>query len=69
MVIRVQRKDGLYDMVPAQVLDRMLQEGCIMRFMRSVGWVNVGTDKIRSCSNGNYAGEERRKCLMELMQA
>jgi hypothetical protein len=69
MVIRVQRKDGLYDMVQPQVLDRMLQEGCIMRFMRSVGWVNVATDAVRACSNSNYAGRERRSRFLQQMQA
>ncbi len=69
MVIRVLRTDGLYDMVQPQVLDRMLREGLVSRFMRSAGWVDVGTDPIRVCSRSNYRGRERRSCYLRQMQA
>ncbi|MBW2187796.1 MAG: hypothetical protein JRG71_15890 [Deltaproteobacteria bacterium] len=62
MIIRIQRVDGLYDMVKPQALDRMLKEGSLKRFMRSVGWVTVATDAIRThdCDNDHYVGTERR---------
>jgi hypothetical protein len=62
MIIRIQRADGLYDMVQPHILDKMLEEGSIMRFMRSVGWVSVATDAIRACgrSSYQYMGVERR---------
>lgn len=62
MIIRIQRVDGLYDMVKPQALDRMLKEGSLKRFMRSVGWVTVANDAIRTHTRDNYhyAGPERR---------
>ena len=68
MIIRVQRTDGLYDMVQPQVLDKMLEEGVVKRFMRSVGWVSVGIDAIRSHSRRNYQymGFERRSNLVQV---
>ena len=62
MIIRIQRVDGLYDMVKPQALDRMLKEGSLKRFMRSVGWVTVATDAIRTHArdNDHYVGTERR---------
>lgn len=65
MIIRVQRTDDLYDMVQPHVLDKMLAEGMVKRFMRSVGWVSVGVDAIRATSRSNYPymGFERRRSL------
>lgn len=62
MIIRIQRVDGLYDMVKPQMLDRMLREGSVKRFMRSVGWVTVGIDAIRESARSTYryVGLERR---------
>ena len=62
MIIRIQRVDGLYDMVKPQTLDRMLKEGSLKRFMRSVGWVTVAKDTIRTHSRDDhhYVGPERR---------
>lgn len=63
MIIRIQRVDGLYDMVKPQTLDRMLLEGSVKRFMRSVGWVTVATEVIRSRARSTYryVGLDRRK--------
>ena len=60
MLIRVMYKDGKFDMVKPQMLDNLLEEHKVTRFMRSTGWAVVGRDSIRRGSSEGYWGDEHR---------
>jgi len=60
MMIRVMYTDGRFDMVKSQMLDNLLEENKVTRFMRSTGWAFVGRDPIRKGSSEGYWGEEQR---------
>ena len=60
MMIRVMYTDGRFDMVKSQMLDNLLEENKVTRFMRSTGWAVVGRDPIRRGSSEGYWGEEQR---------
>jgi hypothetical protein len=56
--------DGTFHMFTPQVLDVMLANSQVSRFMRSYGWVTIGADPVRVKSrrepNSFYHGTERR---------
>lgn len=56
--------DGSFHMFTPQVLDVMLANSQVSRFMRSHGWVTIGADPVRIRNrrerNPFYHGEERR---------
>ncbi len=56
--------DGTFHMFTPQVLDVMLANSQVSRFMRSRGWVTVGAESVRVRSrrdpNAFYHGTERR---------
>ena len=60
MLIRVIYKDGRFDLVKPQMLDKLLEEHKVTSFMRSTGWAIVGRDPIRRGRYGGYWGEEQR---------
>ena len=48
MMIQVKYRNGTYDMVKTETLNRLLANGEIDQFRRSSGWTRVGEDPIRS---------------------
>jgi hypothetical protein len=56
--------DGTFHMFTPQVLDVMLANSQVSRFMRSHGWVTIGAEPVRIRSrrepNAFYHGTERR---------
>lgn len=60
MVVRVQYKNGMFDMVKATRLDDLLPQGGIAAFQRTDGWAIVGKDPVRSTGQQGYIGPERR---------
>jgi hypothetical protein len=60
MMIRVMYYDGLTEMVRPPVLQHLIQTGKIMRFRRTEGWTEIGTDAIRTDRRDPYYGRERR---------
>jgi len=61
MLIRVMYLDGRYDMVKPALLDRLIEEQKLSRFLRASGWAVVGYDSLRRTRNFvDYQGPERR---------
>ena len=60
MLIRVIYKNGKLDLVKPKMLDYLLEDDKVTGFMRSTGWVFIGTDSIRRGEPEGYRGEERR---------
>jgi hypothetical protein len=54
MMIPVVYNSGTHDMVKAELLNRLLGSGVIMKFKRATGWVKVGTDPIRKIRHEEY---------------
>lgn len=60
MMIRVMYYDGLTEMVRPPVLQHLIQTKKIMRFRRTEGWTEIGTDPVRVDIQNSYSGQERR---------
>lgn len=61
MLIRVMYLDGRYDMVKPVLLDRLIEEQKLSRFLRASGWAAIGYDSLRRAKNFvDYQGPERR---------
>ncbi len=62
MTIRVQYHNGVYDMVAADSLQRLIVNGQIKKFYRysEKKWIIVGTDSMRCKTRKECKGEERR---------
>ncbi len=60
MMIRVMYFDGLTEMVRPPVLQHLIETGKIMRFRRTEGWTEIGTDPVRVDIWNVYSGRERR---------
>ena len=59
MMIRVMYYDGLTEMVRPPVLQHLIEKGKILRFRRSEGWTEIGTDPVRVDRNAQYRGRDR----------
>lgn len=67
MKIRVQYKDGGYDIIEDYALDELIGSDMVGKFLRySEGWVRVGIDPIRGSGGGDYTGPERRRAVKHL---
>jgi hypothetical protein len=57
--------DGTSCQIRPRVLDNLLENGRVMRFKRSSGWVTVGVDPVRAKRRNDvcllYYGPERRR--------
>jgi hypothetical protein len=57
--------DGTSCQLRPKVLDNLLENGRVMRFKRSSGWVTVGVDPVRAKRRNDicllYYGPERRR--------
>jgi hypothetical protein len=60
MLIRVTYQNDKHDLIKPLLLDHYISSNKIKKFLRSEGWITVGTDKIRG-KGGHYEGPERRK--------
>ena len=62
MMIRVMYPNGDYDMVRNDVLDILVANQRVKKFMRTSGWINVEEDsaRLRVGSNPDWEGLERR---------
>lgn len=62
MMIRVMYPNGDYDMVRNDVLDVLVANQRVRKFMRTTGWVDVDKDaeRLRIGSNSAWIGTERR---------
>jgi hypothetical protein len=60
MLIRVIYKNNENGIVQPFLLDELITSDKITKFLRSEGWVTVGTGRIRVSDYG-YKGTERRK--------
>jgi hypothetical protein len=60
MVIRIQYRDGRYDMVKASHLERLVAADLVHQFERANGWAIIGRDFIRGQGKNPYFGPERR---------
>jgi hypothetical protein len=58
--VRVIYKNNVNGIVQPFLLDELIASGKITKFLRSEGWVTVGTERIRVSDYG-YKGTERRK--------
>jgi hypothetical protein len=56
--------DGLTEMVRPPVLQHLIEKGKILRFRRSEGWTEIGTDPVRIERHIPYRGRERRHRAM-----
>lgn len=63
MLVQVHWTNNRYDYVKDFMLDSLIEAGVVARFLRSSGWVIVGVDPIRTNSNSNYKGIERRALM------
>jgi hypothetical protein len=61
MLIPVRHSAGRLEQVSPRKLQKLINSGKIVQFMRSSGWVTVGYDPIRSATPNGYEGPERRK--------
>ena len=59
-MIQVVYKNGKEDSVEQKFLDILLHIGEVQEFRRSDHWVNVTEDPIRSYTESQYEGENRR---------
>lgn len=60
MFIRVIYNTGKHSEVKPFQLDKLISSGRIIKFLRSDGWVTLGTDSIRGIG-GIYTGPDRRE--------
>jgi hypothetical protein len=62
MMIRVMYPTGDYDMVRNDVLDLLVAEHRVKKFLRAGGWVDLDRDaaRLRSGSSPAWQGGERR---------
>jgi hypothetical protein len=60
MVIRIQYRDGRYDMVKSSHLERLVAANLVHQFERGNGWAIIGKDFIRGQKKVSYFGPERR---------
>jgi hypothetical protein len=60
MLIRVIYQSDKHDMVKPFILDSLISENKIKKFLRSDGWATIGTDRLRG-TGGPFNGFERRK--------
>ena len=62
MTLRVQYHNGLYDVVSAVTLQRLIVNGKIKKFYRysEKRWITIGADPIRSRTRKHHEGSERR---------
>ena len=62
MMIRVMYQNGDYDIVRNDVLDILVANHRVKKFMRTSGWVDVDRDvsQLRVGSNPYWEGDERR---------
>jgi hypothetical protein len=61
MLIQVKWTNNSYDYVHDYMLDSLIEDGVVARFLRRSGWVEVGVDPVRSCTpHREYHGWERR---------
>jgi len=60
MLIRVMYSDGKFDMVKPHLLDNLIDQQKITSFKRTTGWAVVGRDALRSSTQENYRGTDRR---------
>jgi len=60
MLIRVVYQSDKHDMVKPFILDSLISEKKIKKFLRSGGWATIGTDRLRGIG-GPFSGFERRK--------
>jgi hypothetical protein len=62
MTLKVQYHNGLYDVVSADTLQRLIVNGKIKKFYRysENKWIIVGQDPIRSKTRTHHEGSERR---------
>lgn len=47
MLIHIMYPDNRYDYVKESVLDKLIDNGDIVRFKRTSGWVSLGVDRVR----------------------
>ena len=63
-LLHVITRDGIYQYLSPFALDLLLGKNLVLKFKRSSGWVNVGTDPIRVKERREtsrpYLGPERR---------
>ncbi|NWF76389.1 MAG: hypothetical protein HXY53_07475 [Nitrospirae bacterium] len=61
MLISVIFRDGKRGLITASLLEDLLMQKKIKKFLRLEGWVNVGVDPVRMPGrNNSYTGLERR---------
>ena len=60
MLIRVIYKNDKHDMVKPFMLDSLLSENKLKKFLRADGWATIGSDRLRGMG-GHFNGFERRK--------
>ena len=61
MLVPVNWSNNRYDYVNDFVLDRFIEAGVVIKFLRSSGWATVGVDPTRlKAPIANYTGVERR---------
>ncbi len=60
MLIRVMYRDGSYDIVKDNILDRLIQNEKILKFYRSGHWAVVGREPVRGMG-GSGTGYRRRR--------
>lgn len=61
MLIRIEYADGRYDLVKPFLLDSLLAENRVRKFLRNGQWVTVGRDPIRHGRLTAYVGADRRQ--------
>ncbi len=61
MLIRVEYRDGHFDMVKPAVLKQHLRADAIMKFWRNHAWVHADYSPLREEMSTRYAGSERRQ--------
>ena len=62
MMIHVVYKNNHHDLVKASMLQELIDNDLILKFLRSEGCVTIGVDPIRnSVTSGSYSGPERRE--------
>lgn len=61
MLISVIFRDGKRGLIMASLLEDLIMQKKIKKFLRLEGWVNVGVDPVRMPGrNSIYTGHERR---------
>ncbi|MCM2359051.1 MAG: hypothetical protein NDI77_12945 [Geobacteraceae bacterium] len=64
MAVMVQYKDNSFGHVRNSALDELIGAGRIVAFRRGSGWVEIGSDPLRTNSApAEFAGMERRSAL------